>query len=118
MRKINSDEREYLESLSFEFPCLVHHLKTIKITGFMKDLCESIVGGNYPTARAIEKLDKLINLVRFFLGNAKVLQKMTIHISEKPPFLAEKKWSKTKWLVAEKLITIPRASSNAQVLFS
>lgn len=36
MGTYDSDEREYWESLTDAFPCLVHHLKTIEINGFMR----------------------------------------------------------------------------------
>ncbi|KAJ8627886.1 hypothetical protein MRB53_021193 [Persea americana] len=112
--KYDFDEREYWESLTATFPCLLHHLKTIKITGFMG-------GGSLDSSMEVtsfQEKDEQIKLVKFFLKNAMVLEKMIIHVSNRPKFVEGGQWLEILLGVTKKLVAFPRASSRAEVIFS
>ncbi|XXG69215.1 hypothetical protein AAC387_Pa06g2141 [Persea americana] len=112
--KYDFDEREYWESLTATFPCLLHHLKTFKITGFMG-------GGSLDSSMEVtsfQEKDEQIKLVKFFLKNAMVLEKMIIHVSKRPEFVGAEQWPEILLGVTQKLVAFPRASSRAEVIFS
>ncbi|RWR88398.1 putative F-box protein [Cinnamomum micranthum f. kanehirae] len=112
--KYDFDEREYWESLTATFPCLLHHLKTFKITGFMG-------GGSLDSSMEVtsfQEKDEQIKLVKFFLKNAMVLEKMIIHVSNRPEFVDVGQWPEILLGVTQKLVAFPRASSRAEVIFS
>ncbi|KAJ8627883.1 hypothetical protein MRB53_021190 [Persea americana] len=110
--KYDFDEREYWESLRATFRCLVHQLKTIKITGFMGG--DSLDPGIKGTSFHVK--DEQIKLVKFLLKNAMVLKKMTVHVS-RPKFVREIQWLEKMLRVTQTLLAFPRASSHAEVLF-
>ena len=112
--------KDYWESLTCGFPSLTH-LKTIKIIGFM--LYVQYFNDNKHQTWFLGSLDGNMNLIRFLLKNAKMLQKMIIHLPRKHRchnigLGALGLWLKIKRLVSEKLTAIPGVSSCAQVLFS
>ncbi|KAJ8627885.1 hypothetical protein MRB53_021192 [Persea americana] len=112
--KADFDEREYWESLTAIFPCLVHHLKTIKIIGFMgRGSLDSSI-----KVTSFHEKDEQIKLVRFLLKNAMVLEKMVIHVSDRPEFVKVEEWPKILLGVTQKLVAFPRASAHAEVIFS
>ncbi|RWR88403.1 putative F-box protein [Cinnamomum micranthum f. kanehirae] len=111
MLKYDFDEREYWESLTATFPCLVHHLKTIKITGFLGE-------GSRIKVTSFHEKDEQIKLVKFLLKNAMVLEKMIIHVCDRPKFVKVEQWPEILLGVAQKLVAFPRASSRAEVTFS
>ncbi|KAJ8627878.1 hypothetical protein MRB53_021185 [Persea americana] len=108
MLKYDFDEREYWESLTATFPCLVHHLKTIKITGFVGE-------GSSIKVTSFHEKDEQIKLVKFLLKNAMVLEKMIIHVCDRPTFVKVEQWPEILLGVAQKLLAFPRASSRAEV---
>ncbi|XXG69211.1 hypothetical protein AAC387_Pa06g2137 [Persea americana] len=110
--KYDFDEREYWESLRATFRCLVHQLKTIKITGFMGG--DSLDPGIKGTSFHVK--DEQIKVVKFLLKNAMVLKKMTVHVS-RPKFVREIQWLEKMLRVTQTLLAFPRASSHAEVLF-
>lgn len=77
MGTYDSGEREYWESLTDAFPCLVHHLKTIEINGFMGggSLDYSIygfMGGSLfeNMVTSFNEKDEQMELLKFLLKNA------------------------------------------------
>ncbi|RWR96384.1 putative F-box protein [Cinnamomum micranthum f. kanehirae] len=107
-------DKEYWERLKFPFPCMVSHLMTIKISGFMGRECVSAVDG-VTARRFFEKQYEEIELVKFFLKNASALKKMTIHFCGKPDFVEEAEWLKLLQMIDQKLTALPRASSCAEL---
>ncbi|RWR90332.1 F-box/FBD/LRR-repeat-like protein [Cinnamomum micranthum f. kanehirae] len=112
--------KDYLEILTYGFPSLVH-LKTIKIIGFMMYVQYSLCN-KYPTW-FIDSLNWKMNLIRLLLNNAKMLQKIIIHLprTHRSPNIgvgAMRPWLKIKQLVCQQFTGIPGVSSSAQVLFS
>lgn len=110
LSRFDFDEREYWESLTFTFPCLERHLKTVEISGFMGQ-CESRIGSCFE-----EKLEKEIQLVSFLLKNALVLEKMNIIVSSKPYSLKEEEWVEFRSTAAQKVKALSKAASCAEVL--
>lgn len=112
--KYDFDEKEYWESLTVTFPCLVHHLKTIKIINFMGEgrLHSSLKVTNF------HEKDEQIKLVKFLLKNAMVLEKMTLHVCNRPKYVKVEQWPELLLRVTQKLVAFPRASSRAEVIFS
>ncbi|XXG90128.1 hypothetical protein AAC387_Pa12g1963 [Persea americana] len=99
-------DKEYWERLKFPFPCMVSHLMTIKIYGFMGRECVSAVDG-VTARRFFEKQDEEIELVKIFLKNAAALKKITIHFCGKPDFVEEAEWLKLLQMIDQKLTALP-----------
>lgn len=111
------NERECWEKLPNHFTCLTCTLKTIEITGYIGQETElSDDSGNNMVTKVVQKIDDKIKFVRFLLRNAKVLEKMTIHI-DKPHFAKEEEWPELAQKVAQDVEGNIKLSSGATVEF-
>ncbi|XP_077247956.1 putative F-box protein At1g60180 [Tasmannia lanceolata] len=117
MHRYDFDEGRYWESLKSSCTCLVHHLKNVKMLDFMGGALGSSSGSKVVRSN-LNKQEKKINLVRFLLQNALVLEKMAIHIFDKPQFMKVVEWQQILQEVTQKILAFPRASSCAEVLVS
>ncbi|XP_058111754.1 F-box protein At5g03100-like [Magnolia sinica] len=94
----------YLES---QFSCLLHHLKTIKISGFTKGMFR------------INNSKNKIKLVKVLLKHAVVLEKMTIQITHIPNYSCDKvNLSRLLLKLERKFQAFKKASTHAEILFS
>lgn len=85
-------------------PISIQHLKSIKIMGFPAGSCSSS--------------DKVLaEMVEYLLANAKVLQKLTIYATAVSLSSAKPKALRRLFEIMQKLLSYPRASSDAVVLF-
>ncbi|KAH7842554.1 hypothetical protein Vadar_006661 [Vaccinium darrowii] len=91
----NFDVKNYWTSRKKPFTCLTFHLQKVNFIGF----------GQY-------KFGYYLSFVRFLLKNARVLQKMVIN-AQMVGSNRQKKFSRA----AQKLLSFPRSSPNAVVLF-
>lgn len=69
-------------------------------------------------AEFLDKQEYKLNFIRFLLEKAKVLEKMTIRVSEKPRFVEEKEWRKMVRKVGRKVKAMHKVSTDAKVIFS
>lgn len=69
-------------------------------------------------AEFLDKQEYKLNFIRFLLEKAKVLEKMTIRVSEKPRFVEEKEWRKMVRKVGRKVKAMHKVSTGAKVIFS
>ncbi|KAE9461769.1 hypothetical protein C3L33_06316, partial [Rhododendron williamsianum] len=91
----NFDEEHYWTSKYRFFRCLMFYLQKVKFVG--------LVGS---------ELDLYLSFVQFILENAMVLQKMVID-----KLMESCKWKEEFVRAAQKLLSFPRSSRNAVVLF-
>ncbi|KAE9461771.1 hypothetical protein C3L33_06318, partial [Rhododendron williamsianum] len=91
----NVGEKHYWTSTEKSFPCLMFRLQKVKLIGF-----------------GLYKVDYYLPFVQFLLKNARVLQKMVIDAQT-----GGCNWPKEFSQAAQKLLSFPRSSPNAVVLF-
>lgn len=114
LRPENDFDYGYWRRLKFSFPSMVHRLTTVKISGFMCPTCMSDLDRENVLS-LVEKQNKEIALVRFFLTNAVELKKMSIQFCDRPLIVGREEWSKILVTVSQKLKAVPRASSCAEL---
>ncbi|XP_058111755.1 putative F-box protein At1g49610 [Magnolia sinica] len=104
MYRHESVKKGYLES---RFSCLLHRLKTIKISGLTKGMF------------VLKNIKGKIQLVKVLLKHAVVLEKMTIHITHKSDSCDEDKVNLSRSLskLGRKVQAFDKASTRAEVLF-
>ncbi|KAG5516754.1 hypothetical protein RHGRI_037481 [Rhododendron griersonianum] len=91
----NVGEKHYWTSTEKSFTCLMFRLQKVKLIGF-----------------GLYKVDYYLPFVQFLLKNARVLQKMVIDAQT-----GGCNWPKEFSQAAQKLLSFPRSSPNAVVLF-
>ncbi|XP_077242141.1 putative F-box protein At1g49610 [Tasmannia lanceolata] len=113
MRTHDFVQSEYWQMQKSPFPCLAHRLKSVEIHGFMG--CDRPM--KIRNRGLTNRQENQLKLVKFLLKNAMVLEKMTISFSE--GFLREavKRLAPVVKIV-EEISGYPRASSQAEILFS
>ncbi|KAE9461822.1 hypothetical protein C3L33_06303, partial [Rhododendron williamsianum] len=93
---LNYNEEQYWASQKWTYKCLTLHLKNVTISDdLMRYHCDS----------------NLLSFVQFLLGNARVLQKMVISTRSDDRL-------KECFEAAKKLLSFPRSSPDAAVIFS
>lgn len=92
----NFDGKHYWTSRKKPFTCLMFRLQKVKFIGFGQ-----------------HEVDYYLSFVQFILENARVLQKMVITAR-----MEGNNWQKEFTQAAQKLLSFPRSSPHAVVLFS
>ncbi|XP_068668859.1 putative F-box/LRR-repeat protein At3g18150 [Aristolochia californica] len=103
------DEEVYLDSHSY--PCLMDHVKTIKVSGLLRRNGIQKMGKNRTLLQ--QWLKREVNLIKFLLKNTMVLERMILKITDKKYF----QMLQQSQQIDSKLLALPRASPNAEVSF-